>query len=116
MSKLSINIAFHSYNLLPLPEIQAFCSIIKIKKQKNEILKSFAGNNLPSGIQFKVFHSSAYCYTLLRFGGRQPLCGSGVTSVIEVTSMPELCTVRIADSRPEPGPFTKTSALRIPAS
>ncbi len=45
-------------------------------------------------------------YTLLAFGGRQPLCGMGVTSTISVTSIPEPWMVLIADSRPFPGPFT----------
>ena len=45
-------------------------------------------------------------YTFLLFGGRQPLCGNGVTSIISVTSIPEPCTARIADSRPLPGPLT----------
>ena len=45
-------------------------------------------------------------YTRRRFGGRQPLCGNGVTSTISVTSIPALCTARIADSRPLPGPLT----------
>ena len=47
-------------------------------------------------------------YTLRLLGGRHPLCGSGVTSMISVTSMPLLCSVLIADSRPLPGPFTYT--------
>src|SRR6266850_6846889 len=53
-------------------------------------------------------------YTRLRFGGRQPLCGIGVTSRIDFTSMPTVCSARIADSRPEPGPFTLTSTERSP--
>ena len=57
-----------------------------------------------------------YFYTLLFFGGRQPLCGSGVTSNIDVTSIPDPDTALIALSRPEPGPFTNTSAFFIPAS
>src|SRR5215210_9140121 len=52
--------------------------------------------------------------TLLRFGGRQPLCGIGVTSRIDFTSRPTVCNARIADSRPEPGPLTRTSSDRIP--
>ena len=54
-------------------------------------------------------------YTLLRFGGRQPLCGKGVTSLIIVTSKPAALKARIAASRPEPGPFTKTSTRFKPA-
>ena len=36
--------------------------------------------------------------------GRQPLCGIGVTSRIEVIVKPAACSARSADSRPEPGP------------
>src|SRR5579872_48551 len=55
-------------------------------------------------------------YTRRRFGGRQPLCGIGVESLIVRTSMPEAARARIADSRPEPGPLTRTSTLRTPWS
>src|SRR5438067_12066447 len=55
-------------------------------------------------------------HTLLRFGGRQPLCGIGVASRIERTSIPAAERARIADSRPEPGPLTRTSTLRTPWS
>src|SRR3954454_14132464 len=54
--------------------------------------------------------------TRRRFGGRQPLCGLGVTSGIEPPSRPVAWMERIAVSRPEPGPFTKTSTLRMPCS
>src|SRR4249920_4219294 len=53
-------------------------------------------------------------HTRRRFVGRQPLCGIGVTSRIDFTSMPTVCRARIADSRPEPGPFTRTSSERMP--
>src|SRR5688572_23570502 len=53
-------------------------------------------------------------HTLLRFGGRQPLWGIGVTSRIDRTSRPAVCSARIADSRPDPGPFTSTSHDRMP--
>ena len=52
--------------------------------------------------------------TRRRFGGRQPLCGIGVTSRIDLTSMPIVCSARMADSRPAPGPLTLTSTLRMP--
>ena len=48
----------------------------------------------------------AAAQTLRRFGGRQPLCGIGVTSVMAVTSRPAVWRERIACSRPAPGPFT----------
>src|SRR5688500_15445993 len=54
--------------------------------------------------------------TRRRLGGRQPLCGWGVTSAICPTSRPVACSERIAVSRPEPGPFTNTSTLRTPCS
>lgn len=42
--------------------------------------------------------------TRRRFGGRQPLCGMGVTSRIAVMTKPADCSARTADSRPDPGP------------
>src|SRR4051795_6259640 len=54
--------------------------------------------------------------TLRRFGGRQPLWGIGVTSLMPDTSIPVFCKDRMAVSRPEPGPFTSTSTLRTPCS
>src|SRR5918999_1324637 len=53
-------------------------------------------------------------YTRLRFGGRQPLCGIGVTSRIDFTSRPAVERARMADSRPDPGPLTRTSHDRMP--
>ena len=53
-------------------------------------------------------------YTLRRFGGLHPLCGIGVTSRIDLTSIPIVWSARMADSRPAPGPFTRTSTLRMP--
>src|SRR5947209_18698933 len=43
------------------------------------------------------------------FGGRQPLCGSGVTSSMALINRPEACRAVTADSRPEPGPLMRTS-------
>src|SRR5215475_2864157 len=54
--------------------------------------------------------------TRRRLGGRQPLCGTGVTSWIEPTSRPVAWSDLIAVSRPEPGPLTNTSTLRMPCS
>src|SRR5208283_3857042 len=59
--------------------------------------------------------SAGYCsYTLRLFGGRQPLCGIGVVSFMERTSIPAAASARTADSRPDPGPLTRTSTLRTP--
>src|SRR5699024_9330038 len=50
-------------------------------------------------------------YTRRRFGGRHPLCGTGVSSRIAVISKPTACNERIAASRPAPGPLTDTSIV-----
>src|SRR6185437_13028778 len=50
------------------------------------------------------------------FGGRQPLCGIGVMSLMERTSIPAVDRARTADSRPLPGPATRTSTVRTPDS
>src|ERR1017187_10554986 len=55
-------------------------------------------------------------YTLRFLGGRHPLCGIGVTSLMARTSMPAVLNARTADSRPEPGPETRTSTTRNPLS
>src|SRR3974390_1940182 len=49
-------------------------------------------------------------------GGRQPLCGIGVTSAMLVILSPQALSARTADSRPGPGPLTLTSTLRTPDS
>src|SRR5260370_41087817 len=55
-------------------------------------------------------------YTRRFLGGRHPLCGIGVTSLIARTSIPAVLNARTADSRPEPGPDTRTSSTRNPVS
>src|SRR6266705_2273828 len=47
-------------------------------------------------------------------GGRQPLCWIGVTSRIERIWRPAVASAWIADSRPEPGPCTRTWTRRTP--
>src|SRR5439155_8129890 len=54
--------------------------------------------------------------TRRRLRGRHPLCGTGVTSWITEISSPAAASDRIAVSRPEPGPFTKTSTFWRPCS
>src|SRR6478672_2953164 len=54
--------------------------------------------------------------TRRRLRGRQPLCGIGVTSRMDVTVKPAAWSARSADSRPEPGPVTSTSRVRMPCS
>src|SRR3954463_1066933 len=74
------------------------------------------GSGVTGHVRYSSFVSSVAGQTRRRFFGRQPLCGCGVTSWIWPTSRPVACRERIAVSRPEPGPFTKTSTLRMPCS
>src|SRR3954464_10016627 len=74
------------------------------------------GSGVTGHVRYSSFVSSVAGQTRRRFFGRQPLCGCGVTSWICPTSRPVACSERIAVSRPEPGPFTKTSTLRMPCS
>src|SRR5215813_3634947 len=50
------------------------------------------------------------------FGGRQPLCGTGVTSEMLVILKPTAFSARTADSRPGPGPLMRTSRFFTPHS
>src|SRR6185437_7969795 len=52
--------------------------------------------------------------TLRRLGGRQPLCGIGVTSLMERICRPAAASAWMADSRPEPGPCTRTCTRLTP--
>src|SRR3954462_6692262 len=74
------------------------------------------GSGVTGHVKYSCFVSSVTGQTRRRFLGRQPLCGCGVTSWICPTSRPVACRERMAVSRPEPGPFTKTSTLRMPCS
>ncbi len=69
--------------------------------------------NLPTKPTDKTYQQNQ---TRRRFGGRQPLCGIGVTSSINVTLMPRLFSARTDDSRPGPGPLMKTSRFLMPYS
>src|SRR5918999_6215484 len=53
--------------------------------------------------------------TLRRLGGRQPLCGIGVTSLMERICSPAAASAWMADSRPLPGPCTRTCTRRTPS-
>src|SRR5437879_3636315 len=89
--------------LLPFPAAQA-AACISVSCQ---LLFS-----LPKTIEiFSVRHKYQ---TRRRLGGRQPLCGIGVTSRINTMWSPAAASARTADSRPEPGPLTRTSTLFIP--
>src|SRR5262249_58248866 len=54
--------------------------------------------------------------TRRRWGGGQPLCGMGVPPRNAVPARPTACSARSADSRPEPGPRTSISSVRMPCS
>src|SRR5213076_2991160 len=54
--------------------------------------------------------------TLRLLRGRTPLCACGVTSLTPRISSPAACSERIAVSRPDPGPLTKTSTFCSPCS
>src|SRR5437764_6096810 len=51
-----------------------------------------------------------------RFGGRHPLCGTGVTSEMLLILSPSAFSARTADSRPGPGPLIRTSRFFTPHS
>src|SRR5437867_5596032 len=51
-----------------------------------------------------------------RFGGRHPLCGTGVTSEMLLILSPNAFSARTADSRPGPGPLMRTSRFFTPHS
>src|SRR3954452_4457436 len=54
--------------------------------------------------------------TLRRLRGRHRLWAWGVTSRTVVISSPAACSERMAVSRPDPGPLTKTSTFSRPCS
>src|SRR3954451_8731384 len=60
--------------------------------------------------------SGGAAQTRRRWGGGTPLWGTGVTSWIVPTSRPAAVSERIAVSRPDPGPLTKTSTFFRPCS
>jgi hypothetical protein len=55
-------------------------------------------------------------YVRLLLGGRQPLCGIGVTSRMLVTNNPAPCNALMAASLPAPGPLTNTLIFCMPWS
>src|SRR6266446_7596229 len=107
--------------LLPFPAAQA-ADCISVSCQLLFSLPKTLGTLCGTGI---LCRSGCVClreadrqeflsYTRRRFGGRQPLCGIGVTSRITTMWSPAAASARTADSRPEPGPCTRTSTLFIP--
>src|SRR5688572_284983 len=64
------------------------------------------------------FLATAVSFDQMRrfLGGRQPLCGTGVTSEMLVIFRPTAFRARTADSRPGPGPLMRTSRFLTPHS
>lgn len=95
-------------------EIVTLYLYIKYKLQSFHLTPSAIITHYRQG---NKFYTVKRCnYTRRRFGGRQPLCGTGVTSLIAVTSKPTDCSARTAASRPAPGPLTVTPIVFIPFS
>ena len=65
---------------------------------------------------FDLLMCFPYFYTLLFFGGLDPLCAIGVTSFIERILNPLDCNALKAVSLPEPGPFNFTVKVFKPCS
>ena len=78
--------------------------LLGVTKHRRRQAQSLAP--LQNGLRILSHVGFLLTYTLLRFGGRHPLCGIGVTSLIRFTSRPAACRERMAASRPEPGPLT----------
>src|SRR5437016_10550074 len=82
-------------------------------RQRSPFKKSF----MPSRRQTRhLGPRSRAIYTRLRLRGRTPLWACGVTSFTPRISRPAAWSERIAVSRPEPGPLTKTSTFWRPCS
>src|SRR6478735_2577113 len=75
-----------------------------------------AGHGTGVAGHVSVSLSQSRSQTRRRLGGRHPLCGVGVTSWMVPTSRPMAPSDRMAVSRPEPGPLTKTSIFFMPWS
>src|SRR2546422_4031505 len=85
-------------------------------KQRAPLRKSFMPSRRQRRHLASRYRAMRAPYTRRRFGGRQPSCGIGVTSLMAVISSPTAWSDRIAASRPAPGPFTQTSMDLSPYS
>src|ERR1019366_2008697 len=84
---------------------------------RTKFRSQFLGLRSQEGLDFsETRHLTPDSYTLRRFGGLQPLCGIGRVSLMDRTSIPAEASARTADSRPDPGPLTRTSTVRTPLS
>ena len=103
--------------------IQIFTDLISLKQSLGSYIALFAcfyGSCLcllvllTQANSAKPSPSACSRYTRLFFGGRHPLCGIGVTSLINVISKPAAWIALIAVSLPDPGPLMCTSTFFIP--
>src|SRR5687768_10515260 len=86
-------------------------------KQRSPLRKSFMPSRRQRRQTGPVYLATVSLrYTRRRLGGRQPLCGMGVTSRMDLISTPAACKALMADSRPLPGPLTRMSRERRPES
>src|SRR5713226_4344340 len=96
------------------PFKNSFCPSRRHRRQTaSRCLANFLFS-LPQTLKNSLSSHTRAAQTLRRLGGRQPLCGIGVTSRITTMCNPAAAKARTADSRPEPGPCTRTSQLFIP--
>src|SRR6266404_6015158 len=96
------------------PFKNSFCPSRRHRRQTaSRCLANFLFS-LPQTLKNSLSSHTCAAQTLRRLGGRQPLCGIGVTSRITTICNPAAANARTADSRPEPGPFTRTSTLFTP--
>src|SRR5882762_2361900 len=93
--------------LLSLPAAEPALGIVK--------RRHVCALNLPLSFCAALRAGSRGPQTRRLFGGRQPLWGMGVTSLMAEISSPAACSERMAASRPEPGPFTHTSTFFKPS-
>ena len=98
----------------PYPFSKGSAIILAYDLSSLRLTSSFGG--LISDFQFLIFTSAVSFYTLLFLGGREPLCGIGVVSFIEIILKPLACKALKAVSLPDPGPFTSTDNIFIPTS
>src|SRR5690606_15317300 len=82
---------------------------LSLDEQRHAFTPAQAADRSDISRHTSVSFSEIPTQTRRRFDGRHPLCGIGVTSRIDFTSIPTVCSARIADSRPAPGPLTFTS-------
>src|SRR5690242_3323030 len=97
------------------PFKNSFCPSLRHRRQTASrcLANFYSPFQNPRSLKTEI-RNSLKPQTRRRLGGRQPLCGIGVMSRISTICNPAAASARTADSRPEPGPFTRTSTLFMP--